>query len=132
MKPSKIKYQIIGEHGLWQSYQSEGLILEVVTEEVDCGYVQISEVQSKINDGVATLDLSILRDGIYEPLLVCKDRVIRLEAIKKFDGTIAPQKTSDETVRRLLKRVMELERITPNFEERLLAIEEKIQTEVLF
>ena len=132
MKLSKIKYQIIGEQGLWQSYESEGLILEAVVEDVNCGYVQISEVQSKIKDGIATLDLSILKDGIYEPLLVCEDRVIRLEAIKKYDGTITPMETSDATLRKLLKRVRDLESVVPGFEGRLLAVEEKLQTEVLF
>ena len=132
MKSSKIKYQIIGDHGLWQHYKSEGVVLEVIIEGADGEYVQINEVQSKINNGVATLDLSILKDGVYDPTLICEDRLIRLEAIRKAEGTIAPLKTSDSTVRRLLKRVRELELITKELNERLAAAEEKIRTDVLF
>lgn len=132
MKPSKIKYQITGKYGLWQHYKSEGLVLEILTEGSDGGYIQINEVQSKIKDGLATLDLSILEDGIYEPTLVSDEQIFRLEAIEKRDGTIAPVKTSDATVRRLLKRVRELEITSGALEERVLAIEEKIRTDVLF
>lgn len=132
MKSSKIKYQIIGGYGLWQHYKSEGTILEVIIEGVDQGYVQINEVQSKIDGGIATLDLRILKDGVYEPALVYDAGVIRLEAIRKSEGSLAPLKTSDSTVRRLLKRVYEAESKVTVLEEKVAAIEEKIRTDVLF
>ena len=132
MKPSKIKYQITNGYGLWQHYKSEGLVLEVLTEDVEEGYIQINEVQSEIEHGLTTLDLSILEDGIYEPILVSNERVFRLEAIEKTGYTVRPVKTSDATLRRLLKRVKELECTTADLEERMLAAEEKIRTDVLF
>ena len=132
MKASKIKYQITGEYGLWQHYKSEGVLLEVLIENVDDGYIQIDEVQSNIKDGVATLDLGVLKDGTYEPTLILDNRIVHLESIKKSDGTIAPPRTSESTVRRLLKRVKTLELTTDSLLERLAAIEEKMRTDVLF
>ena len=132
MKHSKIKYQIVGGHGLWQNYKSEGLILEIILESFNGGYIQINEVQSQISGGLSTLDLSILSDGVYEPRLISENRIIRLEPIKKQDGTIAPLTTQDYTVRRLLKRVYELESISNDLQNRVLEIEEKMKTDVIF
>ena len=127
-----MKYQIIGEYGLWQHYKSEGVVTEMLFEGLDDGYVRIDGVQSKIINGIATLDLGILNDGVYEPTLVLEDKVIHLEAIKKSGGTILPVKTSDSTVRRLLKRVNVLEDTVNTLVERLGAVEEKMRTDVLF
>ena len=132
MKTSKIKYQITDGWGLWEHYQSNGLVLEVQIDDVDDGYVQIKEVQSKLTDGLATLDLSILSDGIYEPVFVSDDKIVRLEKIEKANGTIAPIKTYDAIIRRLLKRVKRLETNYESLDKRTLAVEEKIQTDVLF
>jgi hypothetical protein len=132
MKTSKIKYQITDGWGLWEHYQSNGLVLEVLIDDVDDGYVQIKEVQSKLTDGLATLDLSILSDGIYEPVFVSDDKIVRLEKIEKANGTIAPIKTYDAIIRRLLKRVKRLETNYESLDKRTLAVEEKIQTDVLF
>ena len=132
MKTSKIKYQITDGCGLWKHYQSAGLILEVLIEDANDGYVQINEVQSKLKDGVATLDLKILGDGVYEPIFVSEDRIIRLEKIEKSNGTIAPTKTSESTIRRMLKRIKRLEDNCESLANRVSALEEITQTNVLF
>ena len=132
MKQSNIKYQITESYGIWQSYTAQGTVLDIIIDGVDCGYIQIDEVQSKIHDGLATLDLSILKDGVYEPVFVDENRIIRLEPIRKQGGTVEPTRTQDATVRRLLKRVREVESIASSLERRVAEIEEKMRTDVIF
>lgn len=132
MKPSKIKYQITSGYGIWQSYTAEGVVLDIVIDGLDCGYIQIGDVQSKICDGVATLDLSVIKDGVYEPIFVSEDKIIRLETIRKHRGTVEPTRTQDATVRRLLKRVKEVENIVSGLEQRVTDIEDKMRTDVIF
>lgn len=132
MKKTTICYDISTSPAEMTDFVSGGIVLNIVLSESTEGFITLGCVRSAICDGKAELDLSVLTDGIYEPVLSNGESVLHFEKIMLKNGAVTPLLTEEPVIRKLMRRVRALELKSVDCEGRIGMIEEKIRTNVIF
>ncbi len=97
-----------------------------------CGKLRIGEATFSVADGLLTLKLSDIPDGIHSPELYTKEGIFLLEGFKKDALLVEPLPPDGEAIRRVKSRLYELELKCSSLEKRLNALDEAVKRPLNF
>lgn len=95
------------------------------------GLVSIEGVVSRVNNGRCLFDSRLIDHGEHNPLLILKDKVVRLPGIVKSYGKIRPSVCSDDYTRDVSIRERRLSMRVEALEKELKILENKITRTIL-
>ncbi len=130
-EPTRIYYRIIDGHGELREIQ-RGRAHELefnLTPEIN-GYIALGGAVVKMTRGKASVNLSLVDEGILTPTLA-SDGKIELEPISYKNGKITSLPLSDEYLRRLGIRVERLECELSQLQKSTRVLEEKVGTPLI-
>ena len=124
---SKITYELFGgaaEIASFESDSSTSLIFDF-GDDIE-GLVSIDGVVSRVNGGICCFDIRLIDQGEHQPLLILKERVLRLPAIVKSSSKVCLAVCTDEYTREVSLRERRLSMRVDALEKELKTIQSKI------
>ena len=94
------------------------------------GFITVAGNAAEIKDGAARLSLSGIKDGRLVPTFNLGKKCYTADSLVKEGAKLRPSPVEEKRIRRLLQRVEALETHLKQAEERLCALEEKIQRNI--
>lgn len=131
IEPTRVYYSVIDGRGELEIIK-EGRAHEIefhLTPELN-GYLALGGAVVKLTRGTASLNLSLLDEGILTPT-VASDGKIELEPISYKSGRITSVPLGDEYIRRLRIRVERLENKLSELEKSTRVLEDKVGTQLI-
>ena len=115
---NRISYEIFKEDAEITFFEaSSSEIAEFSFSEVDVGLLSIGGIVGRVSEGKCRLDLRLIENGSYEPVLILEGKLVRLPRITKSGRKLQPFECSEQFVhsislreRRLAQRVLALEK----------------------
>ena len=115
---NRISYEIFKEDAEITFFEgASDEIAEFSFSEVEEGLLSIGGIVARVSGGKCRLDLRLIENGSYEPVLILQSKVVRLPRITKSGRKLKPFECTDEFVRsislrerRLALRVVALEK----------------------
>ena len=101
------------------------------TPQID-GKLKIGEASFFVTDGLLTVKLSDIPDGVHSPALYTQKGIFFLEGIKKEVLLVEPLPSDGEATRRIKSRLYELELKCSSLEKRLNALDEAVKRPLKF
>ena len=107
---SKITYSLRNGIGEWTTYAPvRNKMLEIVFPSETEGKLKVGDKCFSVSRGITSFKLSDIYDGTHFPILYTSKGRYLLEGIKKEGDLLEPLPTNEETIRRMISRIYELE-----------------------
>ena len=124
--------KIRGGYEISEIKYSADSILEIILPEPVEGIISIANITSRVERGVASFDISTLRQGVISPTLYNTEGAFKLESCVRKSKTIQRKTPDAEYIHSLSVLAGELEERLTSLEDLLLSLKEKIEKTTIF
>ena len=121
-----------GGYEISEIIYSADSLLEIILPEPVEGIISIADITSRVERGVASFDISTLRQGVISPTLYNTEGAFKLESFVLKSKTIQRKTPDAEYIHSLSVLTGELEERLTSLEDLLLSLKEKIEKTTIF
>ncbi len=130
---SKIRYEIFGNDAEILEFTSDDESrLELLFSEKYEGLLSIDGIAARVSEGKCSFDMRLIDAGCFTPVLITKNKVIKLPEIKKSGKRVSLSECSDDYTRSISLRERRLSSRVAALEKELGLILSRLNTTTIF